>query len=90
MAEQGLSVAIHKSESMTFREGVERMVDRATLAAGLDPNTARIIKASSAVLQVRFPVKVRGGVEVFTACRPKAVCALLPTSTRTKPRRCRP
>jgi glutamate dehydrogenase (NAD(P)+) len=51
---------------MSFREGVDRMVDRATLAAGLDPNTARIIKASSAVLQVRFPVKVRGGVEVFT------------------------
>lgn len=53
-------------ESMSFREGVERMVDRATLAAGLDPNTARIIKASSAVLQVRFPVRVRGGIEVFT------------------------
>jgi len=42
------------------------MVDHATLAAGMDPNTARIIKASSAVLQVRFPVKVRGGVEVLT------------------------
>ncbi|MBE0509827.1 MAG: Glu/Leu/Phe/Val dehydrogenase [Gammaproteobacteria bacterium] len=42
------------------------MVDRATLAAGLDPNTAQIIKASSAVLQVRFPVRVRGGIEVFT------------------------
>lgn len=53
-------------ESMSFREGVDRMVDRATLAAGLDPNTARIIKASSAVLQVRFPVRVRGGIEVFT------------------------
>jgi len=53
-------------ESMSFREGVDRMVDRATLAAGLDPNTAQIIKASSAVLQVRFPVRVRGGIEVFT------------------------
>ncbi len=56
----------HKQESMSFREGVDRMVDRATIAAGLDPNTASIIKASSAVLQIRFPVKVRGGVEVFT------------------------
>ena len=56
----------HPLESMSFREGVERMVDRATLAAGLDPNTARIIKASSAVLQLRFPVRVRGGIEVFT------------------------
>ncbi|MCW8827465.1 MAG: Glu/Leu/Phe/Val dehydrogenase [Gammaproteobacteria bacterium] len=42
------------------------MVDRATLAAGLDTNTARVIKASSAVLQIRFPVKVHSGVEVFT------------------------
>lgn len=55
-----------KKESMSFREGVERVVDRATLAAGLDPNMAQVIKASSAVLQVHFPVRVRGGVEVFT------------------------
>ncbi len=56
----------HKKESMSFREGVERMVDRATLAAGLDPDTAQVIKASSAVLQVRFPVRVHSGIEVFT------------------------
>lgn len=55
-----------KQESMSFREGVERMVDRATLAAGLDPNTAKVIKASSAVLQVHFPVRCHGGIEVFT------------------------
>ncbi|HEY9147492.1 MAG TPA: glutamate dehydrogenase, partial [Gammaproteobacteria bacterium] len=59
-------MANNKQESMSFREGVDRMVDRATLAAGLDPNTARVIKASSAVLQIRFPVKVHSGVEVFT------------------------
>lgn len=53
-------------ESMSFREAVDRMVDKATLAAGLDPNTARAIKACSAVLQVRFPVRVHSGVEVFT------------------------
>lgn len=58
--------ATQRLESMSFREGIDRMVDRATLAAGLDPNTACIIKASSAVLQVRFPVRVQGGVEVFT------------------------
>jgi glutamate dehydrogenase (NAD(P)+) len=55
----------HK-ESMSFLEGVERMVDKATLVAGLDPKTACVIKAGSAVLQVKFPVKVRNGVEVFT------------------------
>lgn len=56
----------NKRESMSFLEGVERMVDRATLAAGLDPDTAKVIKASSAVLQVRFPVRVQSGIEVFT------------------------
>ena len=55
-----------RKESMTFLEGVDRMVDRATLAAGLDTNTACVIKAGSAVIQLKFPVRVRGGVEVFT------------------------
>lgn len=59
-------MADNRQESMSFREGVDRMVDRATLAAGLDPDTARIIKACNAVLQIKFPVKVRGSIEVFT------------------------
>ena len=49
-----------RKESMSFLEGVDRMVDRATLAAGLDPNTACVIKAGSAVIQLKFPVRVRG------------------------------
>lgn len=32
-------------ESMSFREGVDRMVDRATLAIGLDPDTAKIAQS---------------------------------------------
>jgi glutamate dehydrogenase (NAD(P)+) len=59
-------VTDHKHESMSFREGVDRMVDRATLAAGLDPNTACVIKACDAVLQIKFPVRLRGTIEVFT------------------------
>jgi len=55
-----------QQESMSFREGVDRMVDRATLVSGLDPATASIIKACTAVLQLKFPVKVRGSVEIFT------------------------
>ena len=53
-------------ESMSFREGVDRMVDRATLAAGLDPGTASVIKACDAVLQIKFPVRLRDTIEVFT------------------------
>jgi glutamate dehydrogenase (NAD(P)+) len=55
-----------KPESMSFREGVDRMVDRATLAIGLNPDTAKIIQACNAVLQLKFPVKLDGRVEVFT------------------------
>jgi len=53
-------------ESMSFREGVDRMVDRATLAIGLNPETAKIIQACNAVLQLKFPVKLNNRVEVFT------------------------
>ena len=55
-----------KQESMSFREGVDRMLDRAALATGLDPDLTRMIRACNAVLQVKFPVKLNGKVEVFT------------------------
>jgi len=42
------------------------MVDRATLAIGLDPDTAKVIQACNMVSQIKFPAKVRGKVEVFT------------------------
>jgi len=53
-------------ESMSFREGVDRMVDRAALAIGLNPNTTKVIQACNAVIQIKFPVSIRGVVEVFT------------------------
>jgi glutamate dehydrogenase (NAD(P)+) len=51
---------------MSFREGVERMVDRAALAIGLNPDTTRAIQACNAVIQIQFPVKLHDRVEVFT------------------------
>jgi len=51
---------------MSFREGVDRMVDRASLAIGLSANTAKVIQACNAVIQIKFPVCIRGVVEVFT------------------------
>jgi len=51
---------------MSFREGVERMVDRAALAIGLSPDTTKVIQACNAVIQIRFPVRIRDKVEVFT------------------------
>ncbi|MGD8629361.1 MAG: Glu/Leu/Phe/Val dehydrogenase [Gammaproteobacteria bacterium] len=59
-------MASSSHESMSFREGVDRMVDRAALAIGLNPNTTKVIQACNAVIQVKFPVSIGGVVEVFT------------------------
>lgn len=56
----------NKKESMSFSESVDRMVDRATVAIGLNPETAKVIQACNAVLQLKFPVKLHDKVEVFT------------------------
>ncbi|MDH5712036.1 MAG: Glu/Leu/Phe/Val dehydrogenase [Gammaproteobacteria bacterium] len=53
----------------SFRESVDLMVDRAMCVLGLDEGTATAIKSCNAVLQVKFPVKIRGKIEVFTGWR---------------------
>ena len=57
------------SNEPTFRESVDLMVDRAMSVIGLDEGTASAIKACNSVLQVQFPVKIRGKIEVFTGWR---------------------
>ena len=57
------------STMRTFNESVNLMVDRAIKVLDLDPGTAQAIKSCNCVLQVRFPVKIRGKVEVFTGWR---------------------
>ena len=54
-----------EKESMSFLNSVDRMVDSATLAIGLDPDSANIIKICNAVLQLKFHVKLRDRVEIF-------------------------
>jgi len=56
-------------EEPSFRESVDLMVDKAMSAMKLDAGTAQAIKACNAVLQVQFPVKIRGKIEVFTGWR---------------------
>lgn len=53
----------------SFRESVDLMVDRAIAAMDLDPGTAMAVKSCNAVLQVQFPVKIRGKIEIFTGWR---------------------
>ena len=59
----------HATNEPSFRESVDLMVDRAMAAMELEEGTALAIKSCNAVLQVKFPVKIRGKIEVFTGWR---------------------
>ncbi len=54
---------------LTFRQSVDHMVDRALALMDLEPGIANAIKCCASVLQVTFPVEIRGKVEVFTGWR---------------------
>ncbi len=63
---------------LSFRQSVDLMVDRAGQVLNLDAGILQAIKACQSVLQVRFPVKIRGKVEVFTGWRAVHSTHLLP------------
>ncbi|MEJ2610855.1 MAG: Glu/Leu/Phe/Val dehydrogenase [Candidatus Thiodiazotropha sp.] len=54
---------------LNFRQSVDHMVDRALTFMDLKPGIANAIKCCTSVLQVSFPVEIRGKVEVFTGWR---------------------
>jgi glutamate dehydrogenase (NAD(P)+) len=56
-------------QEISFRESVDRMVDCALEAMDLSADVAAAIKACNSVLQVKFPVKLRGRIEVFSGWR---------------------
>jgi glutamate dehydrogenase (NAD(P)+) len=64
---------------ISFRSNVDQMVDRAMSIIGISPSLGEAIKACRSVLQVRFPVKIRGEVQVFTGWRAIHSDHLLPT-----------
>lgn len=64
---------------LTFRENVDHMVDKAMRILGISESLREAIKACRSVLQVKFPVKLRGGVKVFTGWRAIHSEHLLPT-----------
>ena len=55
-----------QKESMTFREGVDLMVDHAALIMKLNPDAIRAVKACNAVLQLKFPVRLKKRTEVIS------------------------
>jgi glutamate dehydrogenase (NAD(P)+) len=56
-------------EEMTFRESVDCMVDRAMAVVDIAPDVAEAIKACNAVIQLKFPVKIRGQIEIISGWR---------------------
>ena len=56
-------------DNTSFRDSVDRMVDRALALLEVEEGMARAIKACNTVLTVTFPVRIRGRIEVFTGWR---------------------
>lgn len=55
--------------SLSFCQSVDRMVGKAIAAMGIEDDIAAAMKACNSVLQVRFPVKIKGKIQVFTGWR---------------------
>lgn len=58
-----------QNDNLTFTQNVDYLVDRAIGAIDLDCDTAAAIKACASVIQVKFPVKIRDKIEIFTGWR---------------------
>lgn len=53
----------------TFLENVNLMVDQAMSVMKLDKGLEEAIKVCSSILQVRFPVEIKGKIKIFTGWR---------------------
>jgi glutamate dehydrogenase (NAD(P)+) len=53
----------------SFSKSVHHMADRAFAALDLDPGIASVIKACEAIIEVNFPVPIKGKIEIFTGWR---------------------
>ena len=58
-----------KQQGLSFRHSVNHMIDRALNALGIEPGLAETIKTTNSVLQVSFPVRIRGKIQVFKGWR---------------------
>ena len=53
----------------TFLENIEMMVNDTIEKIDIDPNISKILKTCQSVLQVKFPVKIKGKIEIFRGWR---------------------
>ncbi|MBI4006185.1 MAG: Glu/Leu/Phe/Val dehydrogenase [Gammaproteobacteria bacterium] len=56
-------------QTFSFSQSVNHMVARAFKVLDMDPGIAQSIQSCKAILQVKFPVNIRGKIEVFTGWR---------------------
>ena len=63
------AIEVPTGNGHSFSENVDRLVDKAMAVLNIDPALAQTIKACKSVLQIRFPVKIHGEVEIFTGWR---------------------
>ncbi|MFQ5659313.1 MAG: Glu/Leu/Phe/Val dehydrogenase [Gammaproteobacteria bacterium] len=59
----------HNNKPLSFSDSVNSMADRAFAAMDLDPGVAAAIKSCNSMIQVNFPVQIKGKIKVFTGWR---------------------
>lgn len=59
-------MTIKNDNVLSFRENVDLMVDDAMQCAGINHGGSNAIKACNSVIQIKFPVLIKGEIEVFT------------------------
>ena len=57
------------TKHFSFTDSVNHMADRAFAALDMDPGVANAIKACDSIIQIKFPVNIRGKIEIFTGWR---------------------
>ena len=60
---------IHQNEKPTFVQNVDMMVNDTIEKININPNIAKILKTCRSVLQVKFPIKIKGKIEIFQGWR---------------------
>ncbi|VAW35069.1 NAD-specific glutamate dehydrogenase; NADP-specific glutamate dehydrogenase [hydrothermal vent metagenome] len=59
----------HGVDGKSFRKSVEKMVDEALELTGIESGICDAIKGNNAVIKLKFPVTIKGKVEIFTGWR---------------------
>jgi len=60
---------LRNHKNPTFLENVEMMVNDTIEKIDIDPNISKILKTCQSVLQLKFPVKINGRIEIFRGWR---------------------